>query len=123
MGLKKMGNSKRAMIFLALFLLLLTPVFARPVFDAAFDNVRGGLSQIHNFFAGRQFEPYAKAIDFFFFAILFIAIYMVGARYAFKEIKRPEQVIVILLGLMTAFLLVIGGFSIILVLPYLNWFL
>ena len=110
-----------ALNLLIIFTLLSTIAFARPVADAAFDSMRGGLSQIHNFFAGRQFEPYAKAIDFFFFSFLFIAIYMMGARYAFKEIKKPEQVIVILLGLMTAFLLVLADISAVALLPFIHW--
>ena len=114
-------NSKSVMILLALFLLLSTSAFARPVTDAAFDSIRGGLVQINNFFTGQQYQPYAKAIDFFFFSFLFIAIYMMGARYAFKEIKRPEQVIVILLGLMTAFLLVLADISAVALLPFIHW--
>src|SRR3989338_4601537 len=116
-------NSKSVMILLALFLLLSTSAFARPVTDAAFDSIRGGLVQINNFFTGQQYQPYAKAIDFFFFSFLFIAVYMMGARYAFKEIKRPEQVIVILLGLMTAFLLVLADISATILLPYIHWLL
>src|SRR3989338_6407761 len=106
-------------IVLALIALLSSVSYAEP-FTSIFT---GGLVKINDFFAGRQYEPYSSAIDFFFFAFLFIAIYMMGARYAFKEIKRPEQTIVILLGLMTAFLLVLGGFSATILLPYLHWLL
>ncbi|MEK6891590.1 MAG: hypothetical protein AABX25_00225 [Nanoarchaeota archaeon] len=118
-----MDNKKIIIGFniLALFILLSTIAYARPVTDAAFDSIRGGLVQVNNFFAGQQYQPYAKAIDFFFFSFLFIAIYMMGARYAFKEIKRPEQVIVILLGLMTAFLLVLANVSAVALLPFIHW--
>ena len=78
------------------------------------------MSGINNFFTG-GYEPYSSAIDFFLFAILFTSVYMVGAKYAFKDMKNPERVIVILLGLTTAFLLVLAGFSIKLLLPFMNW--
>lgn len=108
-----------AILLAALVLVLSTIAYAKP-FTEAF---RGGLLSINSFFTGQQYKAYAETIDFVFFALLFIAIYMMGARYAFKEVKRPEQVIVILLGLMTAFLLVLGGFSATLLLPYLPWLL
>lgn len=106
-------------VFILLFTLLSSIAFAKPVTDV----FAGGLLQINNFFEARQYEPYSKTIDFFFFALLFIAVYMMGARYAFKEIKRPEQVIVILLGLMTAFLLVLADISATVLLPYIHWLL
>lgn len=106
-----------ALFLLVMLLLLSTSAYARPVTDV----FSSSLIRISNFFENREYEPYATAIDFFLFSILFIAIYMVGARYAFKEIKKPEQVIVILLGLITAFLLVLADFSITLLLPYMNW--
>ena len=115
-------NKKRinaVILLLVLIIIFSTVTYAKPFTDA----FRGGLVQINDFFTGEQYKPYAKAIDFFFFSLLFIAIYMMGARYAFKEVKRPEQVIVILLGLMTAFLMVLGGFSATALLPYLHWFL
>ena len=83
----------------------------------------GGLSSINELFTTESFVPYAKAIDFFFFSFLFIAVYTIGARSAFKEIKRPERIIVILLGLLTAFLLVLGGYSIIMLIPFLPYLL
>lgn len=107
----------RTILILTLIALFSTLVNAITVSD----GFRSGLLGINNFFSGQQFQPYAQAIDFFFFALLFIAIYMMGARYAFKEVKRPEQVIVILLGLMTAFLLVLAGWSATILLPYIHW--
>lgn len=109
--------AKKIKFMVLLSLVLLPIVRANPVTDI-FVN---GLIDINNFFAGGQWEPYASAIDFFLFSILFISIYMIGARYAFKEIKKPERVIVILLGLATAFVLILAGFSITLLLPYANW--
>ena len=117
--MKKPNKLISAMILVLAFVLFSSIVYAAPITDMFV----GGLVQINNFFVNEQFAPYATAIDFFFFTLLFTAIYMMGARYAFKEIKRPEQVIVILLGLMTGFLLVLGGFSATIVLPYIQWLL
>src|SRR3989344_2100631 len=96
-----------SILILALILLLSTIAYARPLTDF----MQGGLVTIGTFFQNYQSSPITTAIDFFFFSFLFIAVYMMGARYAFKEVKRPEQVIVILLGLMTEFLIVLGGWS------------
>lgn len=115
----KMKLISISVLILTLIILFSSITYARPVTDI-FGN---GLLQINNFFVQGQYNAYATAIDFFFFSLLFIAIYMMGARYAFKEVKRPEQVIVILLGLMTAFLLVMGGFSATILLPYIHWLL
>jgi len=101
----------------ALILILSTVVYAAPITDA----FRGGLIRFNSFFENEGYAPYATTIDFVFFALLFTAIYMMGARYAFKEIKKPEQVIVILLGLMTAFLLVLADISATVLLPYIHW--
>ena len=107
-----------ASIFIVAFILLLSTItYARPFTEI----LSGGLLQINNFFENEGYAPYATAIDFFFFSLLFIAIYMMGARYSFKEVKRPEQVIVILLGLMTAFLLVLADISAVILLPYIHW--
>ncbi|MBI3035706.1 hypothetical protein HYY71_05280, partial [Candidatus Woesearchaeota archaeon] len=54
---------------------------------------RGALIGINDFFAKEQYEAYAKTIDFFVFSILFVLIYMIGVKYAFKEVKRIERVI------------------------------
>ncbi len=106
-----------ALIFILAFALLSTTAYSKP-FTNAFE---GGLTQINSFFVNEGYKPYSVAIDFFFFALLFIAVYMIGARYAFKEMKGAERSIVILLGLMTAFLLVLGGFSATVLLPYIHW--
>ena len=108
-----------SILIITLLFLLSTIVNAAPFTDA----FRGGLLQINDFFAQEQYKAYATAIDFFFFALLFISVYMIGVRYALKEVKKPEKVIAILLGLMTAFLLVLGGFSATILLPYIHWLL
>ena len=108
-----------SILILTLILMLSTIGYAKPFTDA----FRGGLIQINDFFVNELYKAYATAIDFFFFALLFISIYMMGVRYAFKEVKKPEKVIAILLGLMTAFLLVLGGFSATILLPYIHWLL
>ena len=109
---------KSILIFTLIFLLS-SISYAKP-----FTNLlKGGLIEINNFFTNEGYKPYSKTIDFFFFSFLFIAIYMMGVKYAFKEVKKPEKTIAVLLGLMTAFLLVIAGFSATIVLPYIQWIL
>ncbi|MDP3765359.1 MAG: hypothetical protein Q8R04_02500 [Nanoarchaeota archaeon] len=115
-------NSKlvsASILIFTLALLLSTIAYAKPFTDV----FKGGLIQINDFFAKEQYKAYAKTIDFFFFSFLFMSIYMMGVKYAFKEVKRPEQAIAILLGLITAFLMVMGGYSIAKLLPFINWFL
>ena len=106
-------------LLLVLVLLGSFIVNAKP-FTSAFT---GGLIEINNFFTEEGYAPYAKTIDFFFFALLFIAVYMMGVKYAFKEVKKVEKTIAVLLGLMTAVLLVLGGWSAVLLLPYIHWIL
>ena len=103
----------------ALILLLSTLTYAKPFTD----SFRGGLIEINDFFTKEGYAPYAKTIDFFFFAFLFVAVYMMGVKYAFKEVKKVEKTIAVLLGLMTAVLLVLGGWSATLLLPYIHWIL
>ena len=110
---------KLKILAILMFLLVIPIAYASPITEV-FAN---GLIDINNFFAGKQYEPYATALDFFLFSILFVSVYMIGARYAFKEMRSPEKTIVILLGLLTGFLLVLAGFSIIVFLPYMHWIL
>src|SRR3989338_6664133 len=119
----RFNNRKMIVLIISILLLVILSSFvsAMPITDSIAGAFGGGLIQINNFFESRQYEPYSKAIDFFFFALLFTAVYMMGARYAFKEMKRPEQVIVILLGLMTAFLIVLADISATVLLPYIHW--
>ena len=106
-------------LIFALMILLSTIVHAKPFTDA----FRGGLIEINNFFTGEQYKPYAKAIDFFFFSLLFVAIYLIGVRYAFREVGKSERVIAVLFGLISALLLVLKDYSIILLIPYIDWLL
>ncbi len=108
-----------SVLLIALVILLSSVAYAKP-FTEAF---KGGLIEINNFFEQENYKPYSKTIDFVFFSLLFISIYMIGVRYAFKEVKRPETLIAVLLGLMSAFLLVLGGFSATILLPYIPWLL
>ncbi len=114
---KRLINATILLVTLILFLSTLT--YAKPFTDL----FRGGLIDINDFFTEDGFKPYSKAIDFVFFSFLFIAIYMMGVKYAFKEVKKPERAIAVLLGLMTAFLLVLGEWSSTLLLPYIHWIL
>ena len=104
-------------ILAAMLVLSMPLAYAVPFTDA----LSGGLIKINNFFESGNYTPYAKAIDFFFFALLFVSIYLMGVRYAFKEVKKPERVIAILLGLMTSFLLVLADISATILLPYVHW--
>jgi len=108
-----------SILALTLVLSLSTITYAKPFTD----SFRGGLVEINDFFTEEGFKPYSKTIDFVFFSFLFVAIYMMGVKYAFKEVKKPERAIAILLGLMSAFLLVLGGWSSTLLLPYIHWIL
>ena len=108
-----------AFLMAVMFMLLINIAYARTIAEV-FGNA---LAEMGNFFELGQYEPYSNAIDFFLFSILFVSLYMSGARNVFKEFKRPEKIIVVLLGLVTAFLLVLAGFSITLLLPYVHWIL
>lgn len=110
---------KYALLAFAVILFVSNIAYAKP-FTEAF---KGGLARINSFFESGQYEAYSRVIDFFIFSVLFISLFSAGAKHVFKDIKRPERVIVIILGLITAFLLVIGGYSIISLLPFVNWFL
>ena len=107
-----------------LIILFLTFAFVLLVSSSSYSiTFTDALTQVNSFFEEEQYKPYANTIDFFFFALLFISVYLIGVRYAFKEVNKPEKVIAVLLGLMSSFLLVKNDVSIILLLPYLKWFL
>lgn len=108
---------KLVILLVTLLILLSTFVYAKPFTEAFI----GALTIIHDFFVQEQYKPFAKVIDFFVFLFLFIFVYMKGAQFAFKEVKRPEQGIVIVLGIVTAFLLVVADVSISGLLPFINW--
>ncbi|MEK6983942.1 MAG: hypothetical protein AABX33_05190 [Nanoarchaeota archaeon] len=86
--------------------------------DAFSDTFANGLMQINDFFEKEQYGAYAKTIDFFFFALLFISIYLIGVRYAFKEANKPEKAIAVVLGIMSAFLMVSKDYSLLSLIPY-----
>src|SRR3989344_2622196 len=112
--MKKAGKIIAVSIFaLVLILLFSAFAYAKPFTDV----LRDSLVRINNFFAQENYKPYAKTIDFFIFSLVFISIYLIGVRYAFKEVKRPEQAIAIVLGFTTAFLFVLRDYSITSLLP------
>ncbi|MBI2655224.1 hypothetical protein HYX06_02255 [Candidatus Woesearchaeota archaeon] len=115
-------NKKRIgkILLMAVAFMLVADIAHARTISEVFGNA---LAKIGNFFEPGQYEPYSNAIDFFLFSVLFISLYMSGAKNVFKEMKKPEKIIVILLGLVTAFLLVLAGFSITLLLPYIHWIL
>ena len=84
-------------------------------------EISDALMKINNFLSSGQYEAYSQIIDFLFFTLLFISIYMIGVRYAFREVTKPEKTIAVVLGILTSLLLVLGGFSIISLLPYAQW--
>jgi len=115
MGLKIIANK---LIVYGIFLMLL-PTLSYA--DALTDNISEALLKINNFLDSNQYEAYANLIDFVFFSLLFVSVYLIGARYGFRELGKPEKTIAVLLGFLTAFLLVSGGFSIIELIPYVSW--
>ncbi len=114
---KKTGRTA----FILLGTLLLSPSIVSA--QTLADFFGSGLYGINSFLQQGASNSYIKTIDFVFFAMLFVSVYLIGAKYAFKELKRPEKAVAVLLGLMTAFLLVLAGISIGVLLPYVNWIL
>ena len=92
-------------------------------FASLSDDLSNGLMSVNDFFASNQYQTYAQIIDFIFFSFMFISVYMIGARYGLKEVKRPEKVLAIVLGILSSFLLVSAGFSVTLLVPYIQWLL
>ena len=113
----KKSIARIALILLAM--LLLSSVFASAA--TLPDFFERGLRSVNYFLAQGKNSPYMKVIDFVFFALLFVSIYTMGAVYAFKDFKRAEKMIAILLGVMTAFLLVLAKISVGVLLPYVHW--
>lgn len=108
-----------SILILILFIMLPATANAEPLSEA----LAGSLAKINDFFEQEQYKAYAKTIDFFFFALLFISVYLVGVRYAFKEVNKPEKLIALVLGLMSAFLMVSNDYSVTKLLPYVPWLL
>ena len=92
-------------------------------FASLSDDLSNGLMSVNDFFVSNRYQTYAQFIDFIFFSLMFISVYMIGARYGLKEVKRPEKVLVIVLGILSSFLLVSAGFSVTLLAPYIQWLL
>lgn len=86
-------------------------------YNEAFGNI---MAKINDFFENEEYTAYAKTIDLVFFSLLFTSIYMVGVKYAFKQVSRVERLLAVLLGFMSAFLMVSQGKSIIALLPYID---
>ena len=87
------------------------------------DDFSNALVSFNNFFTSNQYQTYAQIIDFVFFSLLLISVYMIGARYGLKQIGKPEKVFVVVLGILTSFLLVSAGFSVTFLVPYIQWLL
>ena len=108
-------NNKRLITWILAFALLNTTAYA----SYATDDVSNALLSFNKFV--ESYQSYSQLIDFSFFSLLFISVYLIGIRYAFREVKKPEKMIAVLLGIMSSFLLVSGGFSIISLVPYVQW--
>jgi hypothetical protein len=106
----------RMMMFIALALLLLPFVHA-----ALSDGFARTFVKIDTFFTAQQYKPYAKTIDFLFFTMFFMALYVQIIKYAFKEETKQVKFIAVLLGIMSGFLLTAGGYSVQKLIPYLPW--
>src|SRR3989344_3164493 len=109
----------RLLILTAMLISVLSIAHARPLTETFGD----GLIKINDFFEQEKYKPYAKAIDFGFFFLLFTSIYLIGVKYAFREVDKPVKAIAVVLGFMSAFLMVANDYSIISLLPYLPLFL
>lgn len=109
----------KVIVLAALGILLSSVVFAQSLSNGIKDN----LGKFNEFLESGEYENYAKTIDFFVFSLLFISIYMIGVRYAFKQLNKPEKLIAVVLGLMSALLLVAQGKSILSLVPFITLFL
>ena len=87
------------------------------------ESVRDSIIKFNEFLESGEYENYAKVIDFIVFSLLFISIYMIGVRYAFRQLDKPEKLIAVVLGLMSALLLVAQGKSILSLVPLIALFL
>src|SRR3989338_745692 len=115
--MKKITKAK--LMVLALVLVLLLPI-AHAALSDSFTRV---FLKIDNFFTAQQYKPYAKTIDFIFFTMFFMALYVQVIKHAFKENTKPVKFIAILLGIMSGFLLTAGGYSVQKLIPYIPWLL
>ena len=107
----------------AIILFAVMLIFAASSYAALTDSFSNGLITVNNFFASNEYQNYAQIIDFVVFSLLFISAYMIGARYGLKQIGKPEQVFVVVAGILSSFLLVSAGFSLAILVPYIQWLL
>lgn len=87
------------------------------------EGIESSLERFNKFLETGEYENYSKVIDFLVFSLLFISIYMIGVRYAFRQLNKPEKVIAVVLGLMSALLLVAQGKTILSLVPLIALFL
>lgn len=113
---KKTGIS----ILLILIVILLSNIVNA---QSLSEGIKDGLGKFNEFLESGEYENYAKVIDFFVFSLLFISIYMIGVKYAFRQLNKPEKLIAVVLGLMSALLLVSQGKSILSLVPFIAFFL
>lgn len=114
-----MKLNKKLTLLILVFALLATTSYAK-----SFTDVLGNsFILINDFFKNENYKPYSLIIDFFVFSVVFMAIYMRGVKFAFKEVTKTEKALAVILGLTTAFLMVIGGYSISKLLPFLQYLL
>src|SRR3989338_6483103 len=101
-----------------LLLLIIMPTISKAA--TLTDTFKFGLEDVDKFLNNKD-NRYLTIIDFLFFSLLFVSVYLIGVKYAFKELKRAEKTIVILLGVMTAYLLVLADISVTYLLPYIHY--
>lgn len=107
-----------------IILMILSGILLSNIVHAQLSNGVGNyLERLNNFLETGEYENYSKVIDFIVFSLLFISIYMIGVRYAFRQLNKPEKLIAIVLGLMSALLLVAQGKSILSLTPLIALFL
>ena len=111
---------KFKMIGLAILLVLLSNISNA---QSLSESIKENLGKFNSFLENGEYENYSKAIDFLVFSLLFISIYMIGVRYAFRQLNKPEKLIAVVLGLMSALLLVAQGKSILSLVPLIALFL
>ncbi|MBI2659964.1 hypothetical protein HYX07_02285 [Candidatus Woesearchaeota archaeon] len=112
-------NKKTLILPILIFVLLATIVYAKSFADVLGES----LARINDFFKNENYKPYSWVIDFFVFFAVFLAIYMRGIKFAFKEVNKTEKALAVVLALTTAFLMILGGYSIVKMLPFLQYFL
>ena len=98
-------------------------IFAASSYASLSDSFSNGLITFNNFFASNEYQNYAQIIDFAVFSLLFISAYMIGAKYGLKQIGKPEQVFIVVAGILSSFLLVSAGFSLAFLVPYIQYLL